>query len=47
MEIRDRKGYENVVADHFSSLEHLLGEINLEKEVNDAFLEEHLYQVHV
>lgn len=47
MEIRDRKGYENVVADHFSSLEHLLGEINLEKEVNDAFSEEHLYQVHV
>lgn len=47
MEIRDRKESENVVADHFSSLEHLLGEINLEKEVNDAFSEEHLYQVHV
>lgn len=45
LQIRDRKGSENVLANHLSRLEHPQGELGLEKEVNDAFPEEHLYQV--
>lgn len=43
LEIRDKLGSKNVVADYLSHLEYLKGEIVFEKEIDDALPEEHLY----
>lgn len=43
LEINDMRGSENVVADNLSHLDQSKGDFRLEKEVNDAFSEEHLY----
>ncbi|XP_042067440.1 uncharacterized protein LOC121810774 [Salvia splendens] len=43
LEIRDRKGCENVVADHLSRLEHCFEGENLRKPINEEFPDEHLF----
>ncbi|XP_039146832.1 uncharacterized protein LOC120284087 [Dioscorea cayenensis subsp. rotundata] len=45
MEIKDKRGTKNVVADHLSRLEQCGGQEPASKEINDFFLEEHLYAV--
>lgn len=37
LEIKDKRGSENLVADHLSRLDHSRGRFNPKKEVNDAF----------
>ncbi|XP_042021284.1 uncharacterized protein LOC121768798 isoform X1 [Salvia splendens] len=45
LEIRDRKGCENVVADHLSRLEHASEEEKLKLVINEEFPDEHLFYV--
>lgn len=45
-EIQDNKGSKNVVVDHLSHFENTEHERNDNKEIDDAFPEEHLYSVH-
>jgi len=45
MEIKDKKGTENVVADHLSRLEGCEGQEPASNEIDDFFTEEHLYLV--
>ncbi|XP_047979237.1 uncharacterized protein LOC125221154 [Salvia hispanica] len=43
LEIRDRKGCENVVADHLSRLEHCFQGENLKRPINEEFPDEHIF----
>ncbi|GJV79042.1 putative nucleotidyltransferase, ribonuclease H [Tanacetum coccineum] len=42
IEIKDKKGAENLVADHLSRLENPNMEVLIEREISDEFLDEHL-----
>ena len=45
LEIRDKKGAENLATNHLSRLENPCGELLKEEEVDDRFLAEGLYSV--
>ncbi|KAI3750407.1 hypothetical protein L2E82_21042 [Cichorium intybus] len=47
IEIQDKKGSENLAADHLSRLENPEQKAKEEKEVNDSFPEEHVMSIHV
>ncbi|KAI3767638.1 hypothetical protein L2E82_17938 [Cichorium intybus] len=47
IEIQDKKGSENLAADHLSRLENAEQKARKEKEVNDSFPEEHVMSIHV
>lgn len=43
LEIRNKWGYENIVANHLSHLDHSKGWFRPKQKVNDPFTKEHLY----
>lgn len=43
MQIKDKRGVENMVAYHLSHLEHVEGHDSLNQEINDFFPQEHFY----
>ncbi|XP_062086268.1 uncharacterized protein LOC133792383 [Humulus lupulus] len=47
VEIKDKKGTENLVADHLSRLEVGVNSLNKEVQINDAFPDEQLFEVNV
>ncbi|XP_062080347.1 uncharacterized protein LOC133785106 [Humulus lupulus] len=47
VEIKDKKGTENLVADHLSRLEVGVNSLNEEVQINDAFPDEQLFEVNV
>ena len=46
MEIKDKKGSDNVIADHFSRLE-ITKEENRGKEIRESFPDEQLFEVNI
>ena len=47
LEIKDKRGAENLAADHLSRLENPDAEVMREKDINDSFPEEHLFSIRV
>ena len=47
VEIRDKKGVENVVADHLSMLENSEEGFEKESSIKEEFLDEYLFSVHI
>lgn len=45
MEIKDKRGAENLAADHLLRLEHPKSELQNELEINETFSEEDLYVI--
>ena len=47
VEIRDKKGVENVVVDHLSRLENSEGGLEKESSIKEEFPDEYLFSVHI
>ena len=47
VEIRDKKGLKNVVADHLSKLENLVEEYDEGSSIKDEFPDEYLYSLNL
>ena len=47
VEIRDKKGVENIVADHLSRLENSEEGLEKESSIKKEFLDEYLFSVHI
>ena len=47
MQIRDKKGVENVVADHLSRLKHEEEGYERENSIQEAFPDEYLFSIHM